>query len=332
MIMRHHPSTDTPRSRRPWWAQVGTPADGPAGGIGRYHDLKALSFWLPDRTRYTRALGCCAAMVCYGLMLRSAMIPPPALGAACLTAVIAAPALCSAIRRVADRPGHDDGWARQEQAHWQALPAQLRCSRTLDRIEDYLATAPLGQWRSVHLAVPLTVPGQPGVCLYPHGNRLLIVVHRDLLEEGMDPARAVTWIARTLAMMRGWRYQLRLATSPPARMGGLLIAGWAVPWPWLLASLAAFQADMIVCGWLIELTADRYVLIHHGLAEALRHLPTPPSRAPRPYSCVHSRAVRWRGWALAAIAASAGYLPPPNRLRRALLIASQPPDAAHGHT
>jgi hypothetical protein len=241
----------------------------------------------------------------------------------------AAPALWPAIRRAADRPGRDDGWTVQEQAYWQALPVQLRCSPALDGIEDYLATAPRGRWRSVHLAFPLTTPGQPEVSVYPHGNRLLIVVHRDLLEQGMDPARAVTWVARSLAVMRGWRFQLRLATRPAARLGGLLIVTWAVPWPWLPLALAAVQATMTAGGWLAELAADRYILTHLGPTELLAHLPPPASRTPSPCSC--RAPARWRGRARTAITAAAGFLPPPTRLRRALATTRQPQQPTYGH-
>jgi hypothetical protein len=318
---------DLPDITRPWparWrAQTKIPADGPAGGIGRYHDLKALAFRLPDGTRYGLALMCCAVMVAYGLLLRRSMIPSPALAAGCLAAVATAPGAWSAIRRVADRPGRDDGWAGQEQAHWQALPVQLRCSLALDAVGDYLDSAPRGWWRSVHLAVPLTVPGQPEVSVYPHGNRLLAVVHRDLLEQGMAPSHAVAWVARKLAVMRGWRFQLRLATSPAVRMGSLLIMSWAVPRSWLPAALAAVQAAMIAGGWLIELAADRYILVHHGPAELFRHLPPLPGRNPPGCCyCYCSRPVPWRGWVLSALAAAAGFLPPPTRLRHTLATAA----------
>ncbi|HEY2577185.1 MAG TPA: hypothetical protein VGI74_12845, partial [Streptosporangiaceae bacterium] len=220
----------------------------------------------------------------------------------------------------------------QEQAHWQALPVQLRCSPALDGIQDYLAQAPRGWWRSVHLAVPLTVPGQPEVSVYPHGNRLLIVVHRDLLEQGIAPAHAVGWVARKLAVMRGWRFQLHLAISPTVRMGGLLIVSWAVPRPWLPVALAAVQAVMIAGGWLIELAADRYILIHHGPAELVRHLPPLPGRnPPRSCYCSGSRRVRWRGWVLSALAAAAGVLPPPARLRHTLATARQSRDMSGDH-
>jgi hypothetical protein len=326
--MQHDPFTDTPRPwQARWRIRADSPADGPAGGIGSYHDQKAPWFWLADETRYTLALMCCAVMVGYGLLLRTAMIPSPTLAAGCLAAVAAAPAVWSAIRRVADRPGRDDGWAGQEHAHWQALPVQLRCSLALDAIGDYLATAPRGWWRSVHLAFPLTAPGQPEVSVYPHGNRLLIVVHRDLLEQGMDPARAVTWVARNLAVMRGWRWQLRLATRPAVRLGSLLIVSWAVPWLWLPLALAAVQATMTAGGWLAELAADRHILTHHGPTGLLGHLPPPASPAPP----AGSSSVRWRGRARTVITAAAGFLPPPARLRRALAAARQPQDVTYGH-
>jgi hypothetical protein len=276
--------------------------------------VKSTQFSVPPAwAQQTVVLMACTVLVASGMLLRLALIPSPLLAAVVLAVLVAAPVIGCAASRLADWP--DRGWAEQEHRHHQALPAQVRCSPALDALYDHLLDAPAGRWRSVHLASPPPPPAgrQPTVMVCHSGNHLLAVIHRNLLDE--DPTVAVACLARALATMRGWRFQLCTATYL-ARPGGLLVAGWAVRWPWLLPALALWQAITTLTLWLTELSADRCTLAHHGRTEVLRCLLPPSSSQPR------TTLARWRRWVLTAVTTATGCLPPPRRLRRALATIS----------
>jgi hypothetical protein len=267
--------------------------------------------------------------VACGVALRTLVVPlRPGLAWVVLAGLVAAPMLVYGMRRAAGR-GDLARLVREENEHWATVRGRVRWE-TLDAVDAYLARAPRGRWRSVHLSVPQPAGGQAAVSAYPRGNRLLLMAHQDLMRD--DPSFAVTCVARTLAMSRGWRLQVALA---PRWLwyGGPVVVGWAVGWPWLLAALAAVLAFFMLVTWLAELAGDRYAITHHprkDVLEFVRQARWIPMGGPHPLACRCPQC--WRARAVKVAMAAAGLLAVPVSLRWALATAgfSEYADRDHG--
>lgn len=259
---------------------------------------------LPMWARCCVVLAWLTLTVVCGVALRMVAIPSPALAAALMGGVVVIPMAVTAVRRLTDRG--NPGWADQERQHGQARPVSVQGSLALQAIDSYLTGLPQAWWRSVRVSVLAGRPGQPALSLYPNRNRLLVVAHPELVAE-MGPSLVVTTLARMQSLARGWRYRLRVALTF-VRLSGLLILGWAVSWPWLLAALVVFQAAITATSWLIELSADRYILAHRLNSEVLVLLSYTNTTE-------SARWAGWRNWAVIIVSAISGRLPLPARFR-----------------
>lgn len=305
-----------------------SPADGPVGGItSRVHEHHATVRSQPPWLQHGAPPIALGILVASGVALRVLVMPlRPALAWAVLAVLTAAPIAVSAVRRLANR-ADPARLAREEREHRATLSGRVRWS-TLDAVDAYLATVPLGRWASVHLCVPQPAGGQALVSVYPHGNRLLVMVHQNLMRD--DPSFAVTCVARTLALARGWRLQLALA---PRWLwyGGPVVVGWAVGWPWLAPALAAVLTVGMLTRWLAELAGDRYAITHHERKDVLEFLHQAryqPAGGPHPLACRCPEC--WGHRASMAAMTLTGLLPAPVSLRWALAT-KHPREAADGH-
>jgi hypothetical protein len=133
------------------------------------------------------------------------------------------PMLACGMRRAAGR-GDLGRLVREENEHWATVRDRVRWD-TLGR-GGYLpgqgAAGPVAVGASERAAAGARAGGGAA---YRRGNRLLLMVHQDLMRD--DPSFAVTCVARTLAMSRGWRLQVALA---PRWLwyGGPVVVGWTV--------------------------------------------------------------------------------------------------------
>jgi hypothetical protein len=179
-----------------------------------------------------------------------------------------------------------------------------------------LARIPSRRWRGAWLeAARCTDPVRHGKCrtaaTIPAGNMIRVVLGEHLAER---PQVAAFSLAHESRHPAGWTCHLSVFANW-AQMAAWLTAGWAVPWPWLLAVLAVIQvAHEAVC-WAVEISCDMHAARAEGPGAALEafawYLAMIREPAPGPAWHKHARRV---------IVAMSGLAPhPPARLRRALV-------------
>jgi hypothetical protein len=116
-----------------------------------------------------------------------------------------------------------------------------------------------------------------------------------------------------------------------ARIAGWLAAGWAVPWPQLLAALAGVQVAYLIIGWITEIDRDLRAACQEGRETALEGLAYHLAVARDP----QQSGPLWRLRVYRLSAAMLGLdLHPPLRLRHAIIrvraATPGPGRSAHG--
>jgi hypothetical protein len=84
------------------------------------------------------------------------------------------------------------------------------------------------------------------------GGMLKVILGEHIADR---PADVAFVLAHETRHPTGWTCHLSVAATS-ARLCGWLVAGWAVPWPWLLAALAAIQAVYAAACWVTETGCD----------------------------------------------------------------------------
>src|SRR5579875_2267755 len=264
---------------------------------------------LPWWVSFSLVLALLVLLVCTGAALRMVVVPGTALTVALVAGLVAVPSAFTLVRRLTDR-----GWAGYERENHQVA---AEGSHVLEAIVGYLDALPKRRWDWVQVLVTVEGRGQSAISVHPSRNHLLVAVQGDQISE-LGPTFAVTSVARMVSLTCGWRYQSRV-TLCFVRLGGLIILGWAVRWPWLLVALGIFQAAATAMSWLIELSADRYVLVHCPRKTALQVLSSASaSDSPDPAT--------WRKWVVLIISMLSARLPPPDWLRQAIARLEKSPD------
>jgi hypothetical protein len=189
-----------------------------------------------------------------GALLRLLVAPglDVAVGAWAVAAVVLAVPLYRATspraRREVPRPA--GAWQPGE-----APPAGVPAA-TIEAAARVFAQLPPG-WRGAWLEIaPCTDPVRHGLCrrasAMPAGGMIRVVLGEHIAAR---PADAVFVMAHEARHPAGWTRHLSLITIA-ARQAGWLAAGWAAPWPWLLATVIAVQAAYAAACWATEAGCD----------------------------------------------------------------------------
>jgi hypothetical protein len=155
-------------------------------------------------------------------------------------------------------------------------------------------------------------------------GRLLVVLGEHLAIGQVALAEAV--LAHERRHVSGWRlYAFALAVI--AGSWGLLIVGWAVPWPALLLAAVSLRVLMTATAWLIEVSCDvgsaRDTSRDAMLAAVdFKERTEGGTRALQP---------RGKRWALNVLTWAAGTEHPPYSVRRAAIRALTPKGPANEH-
>jgi hypothetical protein len=184
-----------------------------------------------------------------------------------------------------------------------------------------LAAVPSRRWRGARLEIRrCTDPVRHGECrgaaAIPAGNMIKVVLGEHLAE---NPRVAAFTLAHEIRHPAGWTCHLSVFATW-AQMAGWLAAGWAVPWPWLLAVLAVIHAAHEAACWVTEIGCDLGGARAEGPGSALEafawFLAVIREPAPGP---------AWQRHAKRGIVVVSGVSPhPPVRLRRAIIRAWVP--------
>jgi hypothetical protein len=181
-----------------------------------------------------------------------------------------------------------------------------------------LSAVPSRRWRGAWLQIDrCTDPVRHGSCqgaaAVPDGDAIRVRLGEHFAER---PEVAAFTMAHEIRHPAGWTCHLSVAAAQ-ARAAGLLIAGWAVPWPWLPAALAIVQVAHAAAVWVTEIGCDLGAARTEGrragleLAAYLISLKRQPAPAP---------GRSWRSRILRLVVIAAGLNPhPPLRLRRVLI-------------
>jgi hypothetical protein len=114
---------------------------------------------------------------------------------------------------------------------------------------------PRGAWLEI---IPGADPVRHGICTRAGSGPELaaggvqVVLGEHLAQR---PSAAAWVVAHEIRDPAGWAWRLYVI-STTARLAAWPVAGWAVPWPWLLIALAGIQAAYTAAGWAIEISCD----------------------------------------------------------------------------
>jgi hypothetical protein len=190
-----------------------------------------------------------------GAAIRLLAVPGPAEAAAgwlAVTVLLAIGVYRAASPRARQQPGPGVTWQPGE-----PLPAGVPAA-TILAVERIFAGIPARRWRGAWLEIaPCTDPVRHGMCrgasATPGGDRLIRVVLGQHVAD--RPTEAAFIAAHEVRHPAGPTFHLSMLTTC-ARVAGWLAAGWAVPWPWLLAAVAAIQAAYAAACWAVEIGCD----------------------------------------------------------------------------
>jgi hypothetical protein len=253
-----------------------------------------------------------------GLLARLLLVPSP------ITAGITWAVLAAAIAGrsyQALRTGRD-ATASPPPGTWQPgqLPPEGIPAGTVNAVGNVLARFrsrryPRGAWLEI---IPCADPVRHGICTRAGarpdtgGVRVFIGEH-----VAGHPAAAAWMVAHEIRHPAGWTYHLWVIATA-ARLAAWPAAGWAVPWPWLLAALAGIQAAYVIACWVIEVGCDLGGARVTGRAAAFAGLSYLGSAAHE------RRRIRpaWQRYPIQLVINAAAQSPhPPNGLRGAIIRA-----------
>jgi hypothetical protein len=142
---------------------------------------------------------------------------------------------------------------------------------TMDAATRILARLVSRRWQNFQLEIARCEdPVRHGLCREGWtepivGGTLKVVLGEHLAAR---PEVASFVLAHETRHPAGWTYQLSVLTTY-ARICGWLIAPWAVPWPWVLAAVAAVQVAFAAACWIVETGCDLGGARAEGRAAAL---------------------------------------------------------------
>jgi hypothetical protein len=158
-------------------------------------------------------------------------------------------------------PGKEEPeWARAALVHEESLHGQVPAP-VFQQLKAVMARMTAGtRWHSAHLYVARCTDVDPvhyGACCaggtYPRNGRLLVILGEHLLQG--QPEIALATLAheqRHVTQRRLYLYAVAAVTGTL----GLVVVGWAVPWPALLPVAAAVRIGAVLLLWAIEFSCD----------------------------------------------------------------------------
>ncbi len=199
---------------------------------------------------------------------------------------------------------------------------------TAEAAERVLTRMPSRWQRGAWLEVArCTDPVRHGKCraaaAIPAGNMIKVVLGEHVAER---PQVAAFILAHESRHPAGWTCHLSIFAAW-AQTAAWLIAGWAVPWPWLLAAVVAIQVAHEAACWAVEIGCDIHGARAEGPGAALEAFAwlLAMIREPAPGPA-------WQAYARRVIVVTSGLAPhPPTRLRRAIIRAWMPNEARRSH-
>jgi hypothetical protein len=209
-----------------------------------------------------------AILLGIGSALRVAFAPSPLIAA--LTWTVLTAGVAAQVYRVY-RPRA--GMAEQPPGTWrpgQSAPAGMP-DATMDAAARILARLVSRRWQNFQLEiVRCKDPVRHGLCREGWtepiaGGTLKVVLGEHLAAK---PEVSAFVLAHETRHPSGWTYHLSVLTTY-GRLCGWLIVGWAVPWPWVLAAVAAIQVAFAVACWIVEAGCDLGGARAEGRAAAL---------------------------------------------------------------
>lgn len=234
----------------------------PAGGAGpgghpgdggqlsaseRYRQAIARKPWLAS----ANLLAWLVMLAAAGCAARLLIVPGPVVATAVLAGLTTAiPVPWYLAYRPHDKPEDPlaDGLRPGE-----APPAGVPAA-TMEAATRIFSRFPSRRWRGARLQVaPCTDPVRHGKCQWAsvapgRGGMLTVVLGEHIASR---PGDAAFTLAHEVRHPAGWTCHLSLLAGG-ARQAGWLVAGWAVPWPWLPAAVAAVQAAFAAACWVTE--------------------------------------------------------------------------------
>ena len=209
-----------------------------------------------------------AILLGIGSALRVAFAPSPLIAA--LTWTVLTAGMAAQVYRVyrpragmAEQPA---GIRRLDQEPPADVPAA-----TVDVINRILGELISRRWHGVQFEIARCEdPVRHGLCREAGtepmaGGALKVYLGEHLAAK---PRVAAFVLAHEARHPAGWTYHLSALTTY-ARLSGWLIAGWAVPWPWVLAAVAAVQVAFAAACWIVEAGCDLGGARAEGRAAAL---------------------------------------------------------------
>ena len=191
-----------------------------------------------------------------GLWLRSLAVPDwQETAAACAFLLILALALPALFRRPRKK---EPQWVRAAAVHERSLAGRI--PRETHVMVGRLMKSMTGRrWQGAHLYVSRCTEEEAGEAHYAAGGtfvmggRLLVILGEHLACGQAGLAAAV--LGHERRHVTGWRMHA-YALADIAGTWGLIVAGWAVPWPALLPVVAALRVAMTAVLWAIEISCD----------------------------------------------------------------------------
>jgi hypothetical protein len=163
------------------------------------------------------------------------------------------------------------GAAAQPPGTWrpgQPPPAGIP-DATLDALAPMLARVSSRRWAGAWLEIARCSGQAPHDRCYwaaamPEAGGIRVIIGEHL---AMRPAEAAFAAAHEVRHPAGWTCHLSVAANG-ARLAGWLVAGMAVPWPWLPAVLAGIQVATAAACWVTEVGCDLGAARSEGRAAA----------------------------------------------------------------
>jgi hypothetical protein len=255
-----------------------------------------------------------AGYVVTGLWLRSLHVPTFAEGGeACVFLVLLAALVPVSFRS----PGKlEPRWARAAAVHQESLAGRVPVS-AFQQFKAVMGRMTGGTgWQEAWLYVARCTdeePGHYGVCCaggtYPRNGRLLVVLGEHLAY-GL-PELAVAVLAHERRHVTYRRFFL-FSLSAIAGTFGLLVAGWAVPWPALLPVAAGVRIGAVAVLWAVEVSCDVGAAREVGAGAMIASI----DYKQRTREGARALWPAWRRWTVSALTWASGPEHPPYAVRR----------------
>lgn len=177
-------------------------------------------------------------------------------GACCLLLLIAV--MRAALLQSAGKEAPE--WARAAAVHEESLQGQVPAP-VFQQLKVVTRRMTAGtRWHSAHLYVARctdTSPVHYGACCaggtYPQTGRLLVILGAHLVHG--QPEIALATLAHERRHVTSRRLYLYAVAAVTGTLG-LVVAGWAVPWPALLPVAAAVRYGAVLLLWAVEFSCD----------------------------------------------------------------------------